>query len=80
MTKIHAGVAVLLHVNSLTKRRGETSTYIFINSSVAKKRLYNLKVYEGKKTIISFLSIQLLLHSLHHLQNQTQCQTHKISA
>jgi len=43
MTKIHAGVTVL-HVNSSTKRRGETNKYIFINSSVAKNRLRNLKV------------------------------------
>jgi hypothetical protein len=41
--------------------------YIFINSSVAENRLHNLKVYEGKETIISFLSIQILLQSLHHL-------------
>jgi hypothetical protein len=66
MTKIHTGVTVLLHVNSSTERHGETNKYIFINSSVAKNKLYNLKVYEGKNTIISFLSIQLLLQSLHH--------------
>jgi hypothetical protein len=67
MTKIHAGVTVLLHADSSTKRRSETSKYIFINSSVAKNRLNNLKVYEGKKTMISFLSIQLLHQSSHYL-------------
>jgi len=63
MTKIYAVVSVLLHVNSSTKRRGETSKCIFINSSVAKNRPNNLKVYEGK-TMISFLRIQILLQSV----------------
>jgi hypothetical protein len=51
-------------MNSWTKRHSETSKYIFINRSVIKNWLNNLKVHGGKTTMISFLGIRLLSVSI----------------